>query len=102
MGYMTVIVASNDEAHDIKKNGERFVNDLHHAMCSGDGADTVGATVHPPQHTDIVQVVLAGGNTSVIAHASHQHGTNVKSREGQIEVLRAWARDLGFDLVERG
>ena len=46
MGYATVIVASNDEAHDIKKNGERFVNDLHHAMCSGDGADTVGATVH--------------------------------------------------------
>ncbi len=79
MGFMTVIVASNDEAHDIKKNGERFVNDLHHAMCSGDGADTVGATVHPPQHTDIVQVVLAGGNTSVIAHASHQYGTNLTS-----------------------
>lgn len=102
MGFMTVIVAQNDRAHEIKEHGELFVSDLHTAMCSGDGADTVGATVHPSQHADIVQVVLAGGNTSVIAHASHQHGTNVKSREGQIEVLRAWARDLGFDLVERG
>lgn len=101
MGFMTVIVAQNDRAHEIKEHGELFVSDLHTAMCSGDGADTVGATVHPSQHADIVQVVLAGGNTSVIAHASHQHGTNVKSREGQVEVLRAWARDLGFDLVER-
>ncbi len=28
MGFMTVIVASNDEAHDIKKNGERLVQQL--------------------------------------------------------------------------
>ena len=100
MGFMTVTVVRNDEAHDIKRGGEAFVDGLYRALCSGEGAALEGTVVHPSDHADYAQLILVAGGTSEKVFTDHA-AVNPKTREGQADILRAWAQELGFDLVER-
>ena len=101
MGFMTVTVVRNDEAHDINTSGDVYVNGLYTALCSGEGAELEGTKVHPSQHADYAQLILVAGGTSSNAFTKHAAGLNPTSREGQVEILRAWAASLGFDLAEK-
>lgn len=101
MGFMTVTVVRNDEAHDINASGDAYVNGLYTALCSGEGAELEGTTVHPSDHVDYAQLILVAGGTSEKVFTRHAASMNPTSREGQVDILRVWARELGFDLVER-
>lgn len=98
MGNMTVVVINNDETGDIEKSREAVMDALLAALRSGTGADLKGVKIHPSYHADIIQLLAVGGNFSSVVHHTYSPARH-DIRTGQIEVLKSWARALGYELT---
>lgn len=99
MGFMTVVVVSNDYAHEIEEQPSSFIKKLITALRTGEGAKLPGVRIHPSRHADNTQLVGVGGNCSTVVHEVYGHSHH--NRESQVELLRTWADELGFDIVEK-
>lgn len=101
MGYMTVVVVSNDYLSEIENQPLRLVRELGTALRTGEGAELNGVHILPSQHGDNTQLVAVGGGCSTPLHTVHGNARH-NTHEDQVELLRKWADHLGFDVVERG
>lgn len=99
MGFNTAVTIFNDNIGDLKKHPEEFVKQLQ--VLINDGGHSFFGYVHPSQHASTVQVVAHGGNMSIPLVYIHNRQINANSREGQVEILRALAEKLGFDIVAK-
>lgn len=99
MGFMTVVVVSNDYHTEIEEQPGRFIDTLLRSLRTGEGAQLSGIRILPSQHADYTQLIGVGGNCSTVLDTVH--GGRHSRREDQVELLKQWADHLGFDVVER-
>lgn len=107
MGYNTTVVVINDALDQIEKDPE-FGRKLARAISEvggyrktidvSAGNHANAATVVESHHADLTAVVTVGGNLG-INHFT-QRGWNHHTEEGQVELLKAWAKRLGYTLVQ--
>lgn len=112
MGYNTNVIILNDSFDQIEKHPDLFVrgirenmNQRHGTKYERDGSFGIGnfgnvAQVMQTEHADVTQLIAVGGNfaTKVL---SQYYLPSHHTREGQVEILRAWAHSLGYDLREK-
>lgn len=104
MGLNTAVFILNDCWSDISRNPDDTIGEIldqmnslrkrAHARISGSGV-----LVMDCHHADITSLIAVGGNHFTVLH--HDQEQPHHDRGGQIELLRSWAHQLGFDLRKR-
>lgn len=103
MGFNTAISICNDNLSDYERNPERFFRLLKEGMYDGEVepvSNLWGITVHPTEHADTTQLIAVGQNFSTRLLNTHYVGSH-HTREGQVNILREWAKSLGYDITPR-
>ena len=108
MGWNTTVVVINDALDQIEKDPEfgRKLSGAIRKRMSWDGMIDVSAGNHcnaasvvETHHADQTAIVTVGGNTGI--RQALRFGWDHHTREGQEQLLRHWANELGFRLVRK-
>lgn len=109
MGYNTNVTILNDAFDQIEKYPDQFVAGIRHHMngnpLSINGSFRVGnhmnaAQVLRTEHADVTQLIAVGMNSATKVLSEYYlppHDTE----KGQVEILRAWANKLGYNLTKQ-
>jgi hypothetical protein len=108
VGYNTAVMILNDGFGELERHPADFVRGIFNRLGSG-GTFGVGGhgnvvTVHSSIHADALQLIAVGGNhtTRVFADRGGRELLHHHDRDGQVAILRAWANQLGYDVVPQG
>ena len=110
MGFNTAVMILNDRFEDIRREPQRFVDEMLSGSCKwgvdrGEQQHGVDfypgqSVVVPSQHADVVQVIAVGGNCLTVLGNIYGSGCHSEN-EDQLRLLKLLADDRGYRLVKK-
>lgn len=111
MGFNSVLFLCNDAIGQIEKDPEGWWKEawahLNDSECQRGWTSTFGFGNHANgfqavwnRHADETAIIVVGQNMAEVVYRHYGNGMH-HTAEGQVELCRQWAADLGYELKKR-